>query len=135
VGEGAIHFAIQLRYLAAKAPIELRSEHAGDAVAAIHGDAHRPRELHVAHDAVDVRVEDVRLAALALPAFQVVLLDPAAQALDVVAVTRLARHDHLEAVVFGRVVLAAHGQADAAVQVVGREIGEPTRSHGDVYTR
>ena len=55
VREVAVDVAEELDDVAAEAPIQLGRERAGDAVAAIDGDAHRPRELDVAGDAVEVR--------------------------------------------------------------------------------
>jgi len=50
VGEVAVDLAEELLHLAAEAPVELRGEGAGRAVAAVDGDAHQAPELHVAHD-------------------------------------------------------------------------------------
>ena len=86
VGEAAVDFAVQLGDFAAQAAIKPRREHASDAVAAVHRDAHRPRELHVAGDALDVRIEDVGLAARALAGLEIAALDARFQRLDLVAV-------------------------------------------------
>ena len=65
VRETAVHLAVELGDLAAEAPIKPRREHAGDAVSAIDGDVEAARELHVARDALDVGIEDVRRASFA----------------------------------------------------------------------
>src|SRR6185437_12951259 len=46
--------------VAAEPPVEVGRECAGNAVAAIDGDAHRPREMNVAGDAIEVCRCDVR---------------------------------------------------------------------------
>src|SRR5438477_328121 len=99
-----------------------RRQHAGDAIAAVDGDAHRPRELDVAGDALDVRVEHVALASLAGARLQLARFDARAQALDLIAVERGAGDDHLQAVVLRRVVAAADGDAAVAFQLVRREV-------------
>src|SRR5258706_9922480 len=105
--EGPVGLAVELRHLAAQLSIQARCQHSGDTVAAIDRDAHRPRELDVACDALDVRVEHVRLAALTRSGLELAALNPVLQLLDVVAIQGGAGDHHLQTVVLRRVVTAA----------------------------
>ena len=132
VGEAPVHLAVELGHFAAQAPVEPRREHAGDAVAAVDREVHAPRELHVPGDALDIGVKHVRFAALARAGLEIAALDARAQRLDLIAVERFAGDHHLQAVVLGRVVAAAHGDAAAAAQVMRREVGNGRRRHADI---
>src|SRR5436190_10240732 len=132
VREASIDFAVELRHLAPEAAVKPRRQHAGDAVAAIDGDAHRPRELDVADDALDVRIEHVALALLAGPRLEIACLDTRAKPLYFIAVERGAGDHHLQAVVVRRVVAAADRDAAVAFQLVRREISDRRRRHADI---
>jgi hypothetical protein len=132
VGEVAVHLAEQLDHLAAQAAEEFGGDAAGDAVAAIDDDLHRPRQLHVADDALDVVGAHIRRAQRAGAVGEIVLGDASAQALDHVAVERLAAEHHLEAVVIGRVMAAGHRHAGVAAELVRGEVGERRGHAADV---
>jgi hypothetical protein len=128
VGEVAVHLAEELDHLAAQGAEQRGRRGTGHAVAAVHHDLHRPRELHVAHDAVAVGGGHVDVAhAPALGALAAVAFDELAQRLDVVAVDGAATHHHLEAVVVLGVVAAR--DLDAAVAQRGG--GEVQHGRGD----
>ena len=108
----AVDLGIQVDDVTAQGAQDGRGRCTRDAVAAVHHDLHRPRQLAVAGDAVGVFGADVHLGAT--PALGGVGLgfDARLELLNVVAVDGAAAHHHLEAVVILRVVAA--GDLDAA---------------------
>jgi hypothetical protein len=123
--------AVEVDHLAAERAQDGRRAGAGDAVAGVDDDLHRPRQPAVAGDAVAVLGHDVHRALR--PGRGVVLgLDAPAQALDVLAVDGAAGQHHLEAVVVLRVVAA--GDLDAAAAAVpgarGGHVVQHRRRHG-----
>ena len=132
VREAPVDLAVELGDFAAQPSIELRRQHSGNTVAAIDGDLHRPRQSHVASDALNVGVEHIRLAARSFARLHVAALGAIPKPLDVVAIERVAGDDHLQSVVVGRIVAAAHRHAAGAVQVERREVGDGRRTHADV---
>ncbi len=132
VREVAVDVAEERGDRAAEAPEELRGVRAGDAVAAVDRDRHRPGEADVPDDALEVGGRDVVRAVGAGAAGEVAGFDPRAQRLDVGARQRLAGDDHLEPVVVGRVVAAGHHHAALRAELVGGEVGHRRRHHADV---
>src|SRR6266849_777254 len=132
VRKAPVDLAVELGHLAAQAPVEPRREHAGDAVAAVDRDMERPRQLYVGGDALDIGVQHIRSAAFSRTGLELLFFNPAAQLLYVLAPERVARHHHLEAVVFGRIVAAAHRDAAATAQVMRGEVGDRRRRHADL---
>ncbi len=132
VREVAVDRAVQVDDLAAQRLQDARGAGAGDAVAAVDHDLHRPREPAVADDAGAVLGRDVHARGAALRLDIVLGLDARAQLLDVVAVDGAAGQHHLEAVVVLRVVAA--GDLDAARAAVpaarGGHVVEHRRRHG-----
>src|SRR5450759_1763215 len=122
IGESAVHLAEEFGHLAAETAIQLRRVRTGDTVAAVDGDFHRPRELHVTGDACEVIGVDVGSAVTAIARRNVPAFDALPQSLDCVARERVARQHDLEPVVIGRVVRARHHYAGQGAEVVGREV-------------
>ena len=118
VREGAVDVAEQFDDVAAERAVQPRRDRAGHAVAAVDGDLHRPRQLHVADDARQVLLDDLGLLQFArlTGALEAAVLDPLAQRLDAVAVQRLAGDHHLQAVVLGGVVAAGDFDAGASAE-------------------
>jgi len=112
VREIAVDLRVQVDHLAAERTQDCRGARAGDAVAGVDDDPHRPRQPAVRGDAVRVLGDDVHRRDAPLAARVVLALDALAQPLDLLAVDRAAGEHHLEAVVVLGVVAA--GDLDAA---------------------
>ena len=67
IGESAVDIAEQLDDLAAQATIELRGHRTGNTIAAVDRDLHRPGELDVSRDRIQIRRDDIDTAALPAP--------------------------------------------------------------------
>ena len=137
VGEVAIDLAEELDHLAAEAPIELGGEGSGHAVAAVDRDLHRPGELHVPGDPAEIGLaqvgraggtgRDPRQASLEAIGDDAVIERP-----DGVAVERLARDHHLQAVVFGRIMAACDRHTRTGAELVGGVVDDRRGHHPDV---
>ena len=132
VGKGAVDFAIQRRHFAAEAAEQLGRSCAGDTVAAVDGDVHRPREPDIAGDARQVRCAHIGRRVLARALGQVAALDARAQALDVRARQRHPGQHHFQPVIIGRIVAARDHHHAAAAEVVRGEIAHRRGRHADV---
>ena len=132
VGKTAIDLAVEWNHLAADTAEKFGGECAGNAVAAIHDDLHRPGEANVANDTRDVGLADIGHAALPLAMTQRTLFGTLAQRLDRVESEGDAADDQLQTVVVRRIVAAGDRDAGVAAQFVGREVGDRGRHATDV---
>ena len=132
VREIAVDFAEQRHDLATEALEQFRGDRTGDAVAAIHDDFHRPRQLDIADDLVDIGGADVGAAPLTLAVLEVAGFGAPLQVLDGVEGQRRAADDHFQAVVVGWVMAAGDRDAGIAAQFVGGEIGDRGRHATDI---
>ena len=134
VGKVAVHFAEQLSHLAAQRPEHRWRRGAGHAVARVNDDFHRPLQLQIRDDALDVVFLHIGLADRAVllgrgPAFGLYGL---LERLNFFAVNGAAGQHHLEAVVVFGVVAAGHLNARGG-QRVGREIQHGRGDHAHVH--
>ena len=132
VGKTAIDLAVEWNHLAADTAEKFGGECAGNAVAAIHDDLHRPGEANVANDTRDVGLADIGHAALPLAMTQRTLFGTLAQRLDRVESEGDAADDQLQTVVVRRIVAAGDRDAGVAAQFVGREVGDRRRHTADI---
>ena len=109
---------------------QLLERRAGGAVAGIPADA-EAAALEVADQPLDILVDDVLIGGEAMTLAPFAGGGDAAKLLDFVTVDGAAVEQHLEAVVFGRVVTAGHLDAAADAKLVGRIIEHRARPHAD----
>ena len=104
---------------------------AGGAVAGIPHHVERPARAKIAHQPVDIGIQQGRLAARTLRVGEGAFGRELAQLLDLRAVQRLLAEHHLEAVVARRVVRAGDLQAAVGREMVHREIHHRGRAATD----
>ena len=122
VGEVAVDLAEQRDHFAAQGFDQLRCDHAGGAVAAVHHHLELFRQLYVADDLLEVAVKDLDLFHAALGQGQVVGFQAGQQGLDLLVGQGVAGNDDLETVVVRRVVAAGQHHAGLAGQHIGRVV-------------
>ena len=132
VGKAPVDFRIQRGDFAAELPEEPWCNVARHAVAAIDRDLHRPGELHVTHNPLQVGVRDLTVfdapgALRHAPGF-----NAPPEFLDRLAGERAAGDHHLDAVVIRRIVAAGEHDRAAAPEVVGREVSDRRGHHADI---
>ena len=134
VREGAVNVREEFGHLAAEGLEEPGGDGAGDAVARIDRNAHWALEAHVGKDALEIGGHHVLTADRArhLGRAPVLVPDAGENALNLVGEERDAADHHLEAVVFGRIVRAGHGDARAVAEVDGGEVENGRRHHTNV---
>ena len=128
VGKRAVHFRVEGCHLATHRLQQARRNQAGDAVAAVRHHLQRARSLHVAHHALKVALDHFGALQLAAAGAKVVRVDSLAQALNALLGQRRAADQHLQAVVFGRIVRAGDHHAGAGLQHLGGVV-EERRGH------
>ncbi|MGF6939820.1 hypothetical protein OKW41_008982 [Paraburkholderia sp. UCT70] len=141
IREVAVDFGEQFDEFAAELPEQLRREPTGHAVAGIDDDLDRTRELHVAHDALEIRVGDVVLGVAAAAVGEVLVDDALMQRENLLAVNGRAAQHHLEAVVVRRIMATRHDDArvDAALaarqlqRYARREVADRCGHHAHVH--
>ncbi|MNH11014.1 hypothetical protein D3C79_705180 [compost metagenome] len=119
VGEVAVDLAEQRDHFAAQGFDQLRRDHAGGTVAAVHDHLELLGQLHVFDDLLEVAVKDLDLFHAAFGAGQVVGFQSGQQGLDLFVGQGIASDDDLEAVVVRRVVAAGQHHTGLAGQHVG----------------
>ena len=140
IGEVAVDVAVELDDVVAKRLEQPRRDISRDTVAAIDDDlpglvAEGGRDLFA--DPPDVVLDHLRAPQTALPEtalsrVEIVLLDPASEILDRIAVQRLAGDHDLQSVVLGRVVAAGDHDAAAGLEMLRREIEQRGRHPPDI---
>ena len=129
IGKGAVYRAVQLLHFATNGAQYAGGRGTGNAVARIHHDLDRPRELDVPHDARSVGGQHIyRLpwaTALQCPALG---LHHTAQGLNFLAINGTPGQHHFETVVVARVVAASDLNATLA-QGIGRKVQHGCGDH------
>ena len=113
-------------------PVEIGCKGAGYAVAAIDHDVHRPGQLDVRSNAVDVGIDDVVGAVAAFALGQIAVDQPVTQSLDGFASESVSCQHHLEAVVIRRVVAAGYHDPGQGAEFVGSKIQHRSSNAADV---
>eukprot|EP01132_Coremiostelium_polycephalum_P021143 gene21144-biopygen11843 len=119
VREVAVYVTEQWDHFAVQGFEQLRGDHAGRAIAAVHHHFEAAREFDVAGDLVRVALQDVDFGDAAFAAGQVVGLQAGVQGLNLFVGEGIASDDDLEAVVVRRVMAAGEHHARLAGQYVG----------------
>ncbi|MCY1210231.1 hypothetical protein D9M69_290400 [compost metagenome] len=132
VGEGAVDVAVQRDHGAAQGLDQLRCDHPGYAVAAVHHHFQGPGHGDVVADFTEVAIQHVHRFEAADAAGQVVALDAGVQGSDLFVGQGFAGDHDLEAVVVRRVVAAGEHHAGFAGQHVGCVVERRGRHHADV---
>ncbi len=132
VGEVAVDFAEQRDDVAAQRFDQLRSDHAGGAVAAVDHHLQALGQFHVGDDLLEVAIKDLDLFHAAFAAGQVVALQTRQQGLDLLVGESVAGDDDLETVVVRRVVAAGEHHPRLASQHVGGVVQRWGRHQADI---
>jgi hypothetical protein len=132
IREGAVDFAEQFDQFAAQRAKQFRGDAAGDAVAAVDDDLHRPRQRDVSGDAAKVRRAHVGAAALPGTVVQGTAVNPLPDTLNRCAGQGLAADDHFQAVVVRWIVAAGDGNAALTTQFVCRKVDRRCRDAADI---
>ena len=132
VGEGTIDFAEQFFDAAAQFAVKLRRGGAGNAVAAIDGDAHGPRQFDRADDAFKIGAADIVPVVAAAAGCEFVVDDALAQRLDRLARQRVTGEHHFQTVVLRRVVRTGDHYAGQRAEFVRGVVEHRGRHHPDI---
>ena len=129
VRKPAVDLAEQFAHRAPHAAVQFGGERPWNSVAAVDDDSHRPRQLHIAENALQIALANIHLAVSAVAGCEYFAFDALPQLLDGLTGKRLAGDHHLQSVVVRRIVTAGDHDAGAGLQFVRREI-----QHGRGHT-
>ena len=132
IRESAIHITKQLDHFTAQHAVQVTSEGAGDAITGVNRNRHRPRQLDVTDDALQIGVTNIVPAIAASAAGKTAGNDGLVKRGNGLAINRFAAQYHFEAVVVGRVMTAGDHNAVCGTEHMGCVIQHRCSNHTQI---